>query len=292
MTILLLAALLAAFVSTSPTPRTHEEAPVLQLMSFNIRYGTARDGDDAWLHRKELVFDVLREQPPDVAGLQEALHFQLEEILEAVPGYASVGIGRDDGRASGEYAAILFRPERFDVAESGTFWLSDTPETPGSRHWGNTVVRICTWARFIERSSGRGFYVYNTHLDHHSQEARERGADLLMRRIGARAFQTEPVYITGDLNAGETNAAVVRIKGPADGPTFIDTFRAAHPDEKNAGTFHGFGRAPGPDKIDYIFVQPGTPVLDAQILRTNRDGRYPSDHFPVTARVKLTSSGK
>jgi endonuclease/exonuclease/phosphatase family metal-dependent hydrolase len=256
----------------------------LTVMSFNIRYGTAKDGDNEWTRRRTMVFDLLREQDADLIGLQEALDFQIDEILSAAPSYAVVGVGRDDGAARGEMAAILFRRNRFRVAEAGNFWFSDTPARPASKSWGNNITRICTWARLIDRD-GRGFYHYNVHLDHESQPSRERSTQLLRERIEARAFSNDPVIVTGDFNVGENNPALSSMHGP-----FVDTFRVARPNEQPAGTFTAFefGKLDG-DKIDYVLVPPGTEVLRAEIIRFNRDGRYPSDHFPVIARVRFVS---
>jgi endonuclease/exonuclease/phosphatase family metal-dependent hydrolase len=225
---------------------------------------------------------VIRTEKPDLIGVQEALRFQIDEILAAVPGYASTGVGRDDGAAKGEFSAILFRADRFHVADSGTFWFSDTPETPGSMHWGNRITRICSWARFVDRD-GRVLAHYNLHLDHQSQPSREKSTALLRQRIDARRRPGEPVLVTGDFNAGEQNPALRALIGP-----FVDTFRVTHPDEKAVATFTNFKAAPPDgDKIDYILVEPGTEVLEATIVRTSRDGRFPSDHFPVTAVIRL-----
>jgi endonuclease/exonuclease/phosphatase family metal-dependent hydrolase len=264
----------------------------LAVMSFNIRYGTANDGDNHWTRRREMLFDLLRDEDADLVGLQEALRGQVDEILAAVPAYAAVGVGRDDGRAAGETAAILFRRDRFHVAGAGTFWLSDTPSVPGSRSWGNTITRIATWARFVDHD-GSAFWQFNVHMDHQSQPSRERSARLLVDRIGERAQAVEPVVVTGDFNAGEDNPAIHVLVGAPDAaggalPQFMDTFRVLHPAEPEAGTFNAFtmGTTTGP-KIDYVLVQPGTTVLAASIVRASRDGRYPSDHFPVTARMLL-----
>ena len=264
-------------------------AEPLTVMTFNIRYGTANDGENAWPNRRGFLFDVIREAGADVVGLQEALDFQIDQILEAVPGYAAVGVGRDDGRRAGEHAAILFRVDRVQVDRSGTFWFSDTPDVVASRSWGNAITRIATWARFVGRD-GRAFWHYNVHLDHQSQPSRERSTDLLLRRLAAREPAGEPVVVTGDFNAGESNPAVVNLlPGPPDRPgRLVDTFRVLHPGERTVGTFTGFRRdATGGDKIDYVFVEPATEVLSATILRTSRDGRFPSDHFPVTATVRF-----
>jgi endonuclease/exonuclease/phosphatase family metal-dependent hydrolase len=260
----------------------------LEVMSFNIRYGTAKDGDNHWSLRREQLFDLLRERDADLVGLQEALASQIDEIEAAVPGYAAIGVGRDDGARGGEFTAILYKASRLRVADAGTFWFSDTPAVPASKHWGNTITRICTWARFIDRT-GRGFYLFNLHLDHQSQPSRERSVALLRQRIDARAFPADPVVVTGDFNAGESNPALRALVAKSDAAApFADSYRMRHPEETVVGTFTGFefGKTDG-EKIDYVLVPPGTEVLSAEIIRASRDGRYPSDHFPVEARIRL-----
>jgi endonuclease/exonuclease/phosphatase family metal-dependent hydrolase len=278
-----LSAVLLVLTAARPAPAQPAlpSASPVTVMSFNIRYGTAPDGDNHWTKRREQLFALLREQQPDLLGLQEALHHQIEEILAAVPGYGYVGIGRTDGRRAGEYAAILYRATRLQPRRSDTFWLSETPAVVGSRTWGNTIERICTWAYFEDRE-GPSFYAYNVHFDHQSQSSRERSSALLLERIAARA-PAAPVVVMGDFNAGEQNPAITLLAA-----VLRDTFRVLHPDAAPAGTFNGFelGRTGG-DKIDYVFVLPGIEVLEAAIVRASRDGRYPSDHFPVTARVRV-----
>lgn len=258
----------------------------LQVTSFNIRYGTANDGENRWPLRRDLLIDVLRTEDADLIGVQEALHGQIVEITSAVPAYGVIGVGRDDGKTRGEYAAILYRRDRFHVAESGTFWFSDTPSVVASRSWGNSITRICTWARLVDRQ-GDAFWVFNVHLDHQSQPSRERSTALLAERIRARGVASEPVIVTGDFNVGEANPALATLVA-GDSAPLVDTFRVRHPEATEVGTFTGFdpARTTG-DKIDYVLVTPGVKVLDAQILRTARDGRLPSDHFPVTARLRL-----
>jgi endonuclease/exonuclease/phosphatase family metal-dependent hydrolase len=272
--------LLSLLFSQAPAPQPAAAAP-LTVMSFNIRYGTANDGDNHWLKRREQLFALLREQQADVVGLQEALHGQIEEILTAVPGYDYVGVGRSDGRQAGEYAAILYRTARLEARRSDTFWFSDTPGVVKSTSWGNQIERICTWAYFEDRE-GPAFYLYNVHLDHLSQPSRERSAALLLERIRARDPKA-PMVVTGDFNAGETNPAAQAML-----TAFKDSFRILHPDAREVGTFNGFtyGQTGG-EKIDFVFVEPGAEVLTAEIVRSSSDGRYPSDHFPVTARVRL-----
>ena len=286
----LLAALACvAWLRAQGSPAPVQSREPLTVMSFNIRYGTANDGDDHWTRRREFLFDVVRDANADLVGLQEALDAQIQELLQALPQYGVVGVGRDDGRTRGEYAAILYRRDRFRVSDAGTFWFSDTPEVVASRSWGNTITRICTWARFVDRD-GRAFWHYNLHLDHQSQPSRERSASLLAERVSTRRSTNEPAILTGDFNAGETNPAVTRLttSQPGVAAPFVDTFRVRHPNESTVGTFTGFkfGQTSG-DKIDYVLVQPGTEVIDATIIRTSRNDRYPSDHFPVVAKVVL-----
>lgn len=260
----------------------------VDILSFNIRYGTADDGVNAWPHRKELVYDVIRRQDSDFVGLQEALRFQIDVIRDAVPGYGEVGVGRDDGREAGEYSAILYKTSRWRAADSGTIWLSDTPDAPGSMSWGNEITRILTWGRFIERQTGRALWVFNTHFDHVSQPSREKSAELLASRIADRAT-ADPVVVTGDFNAGERNPAILHLTGEVGAAPvrLVDTFRVLHPESQAVGTGGGFeGRRDGP-KIDYVFVEPETRVRRAEIIRDSRDGRYPSDHFPVYAEIAL-----
>ena len=269
----------------------------LRVMSFNIRYGTANDAENHWKNRREMVFDVFRNHRPDIVGLQEALNFQIAEIRKALAKYGQIGVAREDGKTEGEYSAILYRLDRFDVDESGTFWFSDTPEVPGSSHWGNACVRICTWARFLEKKSDRAFYIFNLHLDHVSQPSREKSAVLLAQRVHRRKH-AEPFVVTGDFNTGESNPVVMYLKGKtslsgqnereSNNPvTMVDTFRVLHPDAKDVRTAHGFRGNRKGNKIDYVFTPPSVKVLEAQILYDNIDGRYPSDHFPVTATLLL-----
>ncbi|MBN2137018.1 MAG: endonuclease/exonuclease/phosphatase family protein [Sedimentisphaerales bacterium] len=274
-----------------------EKAGDVNVMSFNIRYGTANDGQNSWNNRREIVFGVIRKYSPDIVGLQEALNFQIEQIRKAAPGYAMIGVGREDGKTKGEYSAILYRKSRFEVEKSGTFWLSDTPEVPGSITWGNACTRICTWARFVEKDTGRAFYHFNLHLDHISQPSREKSMLLLVERIKARRH-ADPFVVTGDFNAGERNKAILFLKAKTtlEGPNgnqvgnsipMVDTFRVVQPDAKRVATFNRFKGGDAGSKIDYILTTADIKVLDAQIIRDNTDGRYPSDHFPVTARLAI-----
>lgn len=280
--------LLAACGAPEVAFRSSTGETIVDVLSFNIRYGTADDGPNSWPHRERLVRDVLRRQDSDFVGLQEALRFQIDAIRGSLPEYDEVGAGRDDGKEAGEYAAILYRWDRWYPTDSGTRWLSDTPEVPGSMTWGNEITRIVTWARFVEKATGRAVWLFNTHFDHVSQPSRERSAEMLASLIANRRTG-DPVIVTGDFNAGEDNPAIRYLKNANNlSPvTLVDTFRVLHPETQAVGTGGGFeGRRDGP-KIDYVFVEPDARVLEAGITHDNESGRYPSDHFPVHAEVAL-----
>jgi len=216
---------------------------------------------------------------PAAVGMQELLPFQREAFLAACPGYDAVGRGREaDG--SGEQSAILFLRARLELLETGNFWLSETPEIAGSKSWDSSLPRMCTWARFRDRATGKVLFVFNTHLDHRGELARQRGARLIMERIETRESEG-PVVLTGDLNAVPDSPPLLELA------PLTDAWRAAHPGEPDIGTFHGFhGGTDGP-RIDYILVTPDVKVIGAKVLAEGRDGRYPSDHHPVNALLSL-----
>lgn len=257
----------------------------LRVMSFNIRYGTANDGANSWPQRREQLLDVIRDYGPGVLGVQEALKFQLDHIRQAFPWLGQIGVGRKDGVEAGEYSAILYDQRRLSVQDSGTFWLSETPNVPGSTSWGNNITRIATWARLRESGTGREFVVLNTHWDHESQNAREKSAAQIVTWLERHAA-SHPVIVMGDFNSGEQNPAFRALIAP-DGRNvpLRDTFRAVHPEATAVGTFHAFNGKRDGEKIDAVLVSPGWRVLDAAIVTTNDNARYPSDHFPVTATL-------
>jgi endonuclease/exonuclease/phosphatase family metal-dependent hydrolase len=288
-------------VGPAATEKALKSGLELKVMTFNIRYGTADDGENRWENRRQMIINVLHDNKPDVVGLQEALDFQLREIRHELAEYGQIGVAREDGKTKGEYCAILYRQDRLEVNESGTFWFSDTPDVPGSSHWGNANVRICTWARFVEKKSGGAFYLYNLHLDHASQVSREKSVVLLSRRIRDRKHP-DAFIITGDFNSGESNPAILYLKGKtafgkgadkAGNPLpLVDSFRVLYPDANDVGTFNEFAGHRKGEKIDYIFTAADVQVVETQIIHAESNGRYPSDHFPVTALLRLPSAPK
>lgn len=270
----------------------------LRLATFNLRYENGGDpASRSWSQRIAKAVRVTRGMAPDVMGVQEGLHGQVADLRVSLPDFGFHGIGRDDGRRTGEYSGIFFRRDRFepDVSERGTFWLSATPEKPGSKTWGNEIPRVVTWLRLVDRATGRGFYVFNTHWDHRHQGSRVKAAELIAERIDARTHAGDPVVLMGDFNAVESNPAVAYLAGSAvrlDGKTkrwaggLRETFLAIHPPKTHRRTLHLWsGSLEGPWKIDHILVSKSARVLEAEVLRD--DPPFVSDHFPVTARVEF-----
>ena len=262
-----------------------QDSSDLRVMSFNIRNSHARD----WEARKGLVYEVIRDYAPDVLGLQEANSFHLKELSNEFPEYGQVGEGSMGG-SKGQHSAILFLEERFKLTDSGSFWLSKTPTQP-SKSWRSAHHRICTWAELLVRETDRTLYIYNTHMDDGSREARENGTRMIMEHIQGEV-QTTPFVFMGDFNAPEDSEVLKIIKGNSESRQnlriqMVDSFRVLYPDRENVGTYNGFTGQSDGSKIDYIMVRPSMKVIEASILQTSREGRYPSDHFPVTAQVSL-----
>lgn len=280
----------AVVAVTLPALAVAQPAPV-RVMSFNIRYGTANDGAHAWPARRAAVIGTIADHAPHLLGVQEALRFQLDELGAALGRYREIGVGRDDGRTAGEYAAILVDTARFSVVASGTFWLSDTPDVPGSMHWGNRITRITTWARIVDRALGDTVRVYNAHWDHESQPSRERSAALMLARIARDGSPDDRVVVMGDFNAGESNPAFRALLSDPQVP-LVDAHRLFGPDGAWGGTFHGFKGGTAGDKIDAILIRRNDWRLagDAGVDRRQWGPLWASDHYAVW--VSLSPVGR
>lgn len=272
-----LAALLLAAACGAPqeSAATAPDAP-FRVLTFNVRYGTADDGPDAWPLRQERLARAILDAAPEILGVQEALDFQVAWLEKLLPQHRRVGGGREaDG--GGEHAALFVDARRFDVLDAGDFWLSETPDLRGSVGWDAALPRIVTWARLRVRASGRELTVWNAHFDHRGATARLRSAELIAARVGAAAG---PQLVLGDFNAGEASAPLAALRAAG----LRDTFREAHPAAAAAGTFHGFAGGTAGDKIDFVLAGAGLRTFDAAILSAAAaDGRWPSDHHPVFA---------
>ena len=252
----------------------------LRIMSFNIRLPAESDGVDYWETRKPLAVRMLREQQPDVIGLQELVRAQADYLARELPQYAWFGRGREaDG--GGEHMGVFYRKDRLKVIESGDFWLSDTPDVAGSITWGHPHPRMVTWALFEQRSDGRRFYLFNTHLPYRDEDeaARLKGAQAIARHL-ATLPDDVPVVLTGDFNTTPDSDAHAVLAG-----TLQDAWTTAPRVEGIDATFHGFtGKADR--RIDWIFVR-GAQLESITSVTTRWNNRYPSDHFPLVATLRL-----
>jgi endonuclease/exonuclease/phosphatase family metal-dependent hydrolase len=252
----------------------------MKIMSFNIRNANANDGDNAWPKRSELFFKTIRTYSPDLLGMQEVVQRQLEATQAALPEYDHVGVAREDGKQQGEYAPIFYRRDRFEMAETGTWWLSPTPEKVASVGWDAALTRIATWARLNDKLSGDSILVVNTHFDHVGEIARHESAKLLRSKL---KDQTGKVIVTGDFNCSDGSDPINTM---LEGGFFTDTFRAVHAEPTdNEASFHGFDGTIEGKRIDFIFTH-GFETTAATIDRTREGKRCPSDHDAVTATVK------
>lgn len=256
----------------------------VRVLSFNIRYNNANDGADAWPNRKEAVAKLIQETA-DLTGLQEAKPDQRAWLIEKLPEFGFIGIGREPGDRD-ESVPIAYRKDRFEVLSSGTFWLSDTPEKPGSKAWNTSLPRICTWARLKDLKAGKTLWFYNVHLDHQSAEARKGGLSLVGDRMAARAEKSEPAILLGDFNSGPTDPPIATFTTRKDA-TWISTYTALNVPAE--GTFHGFTNQIGKGAIDFIFIEKDRwQVRSGSVLKTTYRGvdgkdRFVSDHFPIAA---------
>ena len=287
----LASALLAAVLLLACAPagaQQAQDAPPLTVMTFNVRWaGDARP--NAWRDRRPVMRELIQRANPDVFGTQEGLNGQLGDMAADLPAYRWIGLGRDGG-SRGEFMAVFYRADRLEPLEYDHFWLSDTPATMGSRSWGNNYTRMVTWVRFRDRRSGRQFVFINTHLDHEVQEAREKAAELILQR--ARAWDASvPVLLVGDFNADAGANRVYDLLTGASGG-FTDSWRALGLAD-TLGTFHdfkGLRAARTSRRIDWILTRGPVTALSSAILTYQRNGQYPSDHFPVVARVRISAA--
>ncbi len=261
----------------------------LRVTCFNIRYMNEKDGPDRWTARRDIFFEALTKGDPDLIGLQEVLHAQAEEIRAKLKGHDFVGVGRDDGKQAGEYVPILFKRDRFQKRDEGHFWLSETPEVVGSKGWDAQLPRIASWVKLADKQNdNRPLLFINAHFDHRGQTARQESAKLLRKKAEELA-PSMPVIITGDFNTiedGPAYASLVKPEGDR-APKLIDSYRAMHPQRSpEESTFSGFKGVRIGSRIDWILHTPDWRTLSAEIDTMNKDGRYPSDHYPVRAELK------
>lgn len=277
---------LAIFVAAALSASAADQP--LQVMTWNIRYDNAGDGENRWRNRKDWVAEIVLREKIDFAGFQEVLAGQYQDLQARLPEMSSHGVGRDDGKTAGEMVPIFYRKSRFEQLDQGTFWLSTTPENPGSKGWDAALPRIATWLKLKDRETKQTFFVLNAHFDHRGNEARRQSAALIVKQIREQ-FAAHPVIFLGDLNSLPDSAVYKTLIGEGDSgkPALRDAY--VHAKEKTGpdSTWNGFQKiAPG-NRIDYLFTTHHIGIEQLQTLTDQRDGKFPSDHLPVVGRLSL-----
>lgn len=274
-------ATLAALCLALPVAATQAQVP-FQAATYNLRLNLEEDGANAWPRRAAAVKALIRYHEFDLLGTQEGLPEQIDE-LAAMPGWAYVGVGRDDGRRQGEHAAIFFRTARFQLLAHGDFWLSETPGKPSIGWDGRCCRRIASWVQLKDLRTGQRFHVFNAHFDHEGVQARRESARLMLRKVREIAG-TEPVLCMGDFNTTPDTEPIRQFASVLRDSRAVSETPPYGPE----GTFNGFRMdAPLQDRIDYVFVSPRWRVLRYGVLSDSHLGRFPSDHHPVAVRLQL-----
>lgn len=263
----------------------------LTIMTFNLRYPEIKDGSNYWPERIDRAASVIEKHHPMLIGTQEGYHSMLKDLETRLKEYDWVGQGRF-GEHENEHNAIFYNRDELIMQDNGQFWLSETPELKASVSWGSAFPRICTWTCFLHRKSGHSFYFYNTHLDHHSQEAKDRGIQVIGEHIAKqRALDGLPVLLAGDFNSYPDEFPIRFLRGEieTDGKKSDLTDAYSRIKGKPGLTAHDFKGGDDGEPIDYIFASAEFEWLSVQVERCQVNGGYPSDHYPVVARTRLLS---
>ena len=261
----------------------------LKIMSSNIRMATENDGINYWNFRRDWFNEMVKFEDIDVFGAQEVLYSQLEDMQNALDEYAHIGVGRRGG-TEGEFSPIFYKKDAFEVLDSGTLWLSETPEVVGSKGWDAALPRIVTWAKFRRKNDQKLFFFFNTHFDHVGTEARKQSATLIRNIIAEKITKGTPVFVTGDFNVPPSSEAYqTMISDEGESLKLLDTKLNA---EKKYGpkyTFNGFQLEPNQDRdrIDYVFYQGDVSIKSYQVLDAQRGPKFISDHFPVIVKAQM-----
>ena len=253
----------------------------IKVISYNIRCGVnpGQDGENNWEYRKQASINMINDEKPTIFGLQEALPPHLEYLKEQLPQYASYGIARDDGKTEGEYMTIYYLKDEVELLDCGTFWLSETPETP-SMGWDAACKRTCTWAKMRMKRSGKEFAYLNTHLDHVGKVAQREGLALMMKRASEIVPDGMPVFVTADFNCVTSDPIFEPIKA------VMKDARETAPQTDRRATFNGW-KPNATAVIDHIFYRGAEPKSFRVLCDKNYGAPYISDHYPVVLEAEF-----
>ena len=273
-----IALLLLAAVMVLPMNAANKEKKdenTLKVMSYNIRLGSANDGTNSWGLRYPATAEMIKDQMPDIFGVQEALASQIRFIEDNFVDYKSVGVGREDGKKDGEHMSIFWNKKTVSLLKWGTFWLSETPEKP-SMGWDAACKRTATWALMKCKKTGKKFYYVNTHLDHKGVEAQKNGLKLIVDRIDDINPEGYPMILTGDFNITPDNPNLVELDSK------MQSVRKVAEKTDNHDTFNGWGKGKG--IIDYIYASGFSAYPEYQtVTKRYADRKFVSDHYPICA---------
>ena len=276
--ILFALAAVAAFAVAGCTSVAGEQD--IRVISYNIRYMNDKDGDNSWKFRKQASINMVNEEQPTVFGLQEAVKAQVDFLQENLPDYAYYGVGRNDGKESGEFMAIFYKKEAVELLDHGTFWLAATPDTP-TKGWDGQCFRTCTWTIFKCKDTGKQFAFLNTHLDHKGKMAQQEGMKTIVKKIGELVPKDMPVFLSGDFNTRTDNPIYEPLKA------IMADSRELATETDHRGTYTGWKVRETPVVVDHIFVR-GVEVDKFQVLcDKNYGAEYISDHYPVLSVVRF-----
>lgn len=269
---------------------SYGEGIKLKVLTLNIRYDNPADAPNDWPSRKDFVLSFIEGEEPDIFGLQEALWSQYHFLDSALTGYKSIGAGRDDGRFKGEMTPVFYCKDRFRAINTGTFWLSETPDVPGSKGWGAVLPRIVSWVELEEIASDKSFFFFNTHYSHMSDSARIMSSKIILQEV-KKIAGNNPFVLTGDFNMLPGSQAYVTLTEDEREEAFIiDTYLISETEPSGlAYTFNGFRNREGEGRIDHIFVSSDARVLSHETEGPRQGELFISDHWPVVAMVILPS---
>lgn len=250
----------------------------LKVMTFNIRLDAPSDSLNNWKYRKDNVCKMITYYQPDLLGMQEVCHNQMEDLKQGLPQYTALGVGRDDGKEAGEYCPIFFNSQRFSLIKYGNFALSEHPDSIGVRGWDASYNRITTWAILEEKSNGSKMIFFNTHLDNDGKVARDKSVHLILDKIKEIAPDMQAI-ITGDFNCTPDEAPLNTLEKGG----MQNTSKTASVTYGPSWSFHDFGRLPQNERVllDYIFVTKGAQVDRYRVIQDTPDNGFLSDHDPV-----------
>jgi len=256
----------------------------ISMMTYNVRYGLADDGENSWELRKEFLASQINSHNPDFIGTQEGLPFQIEYINSHLPKHEFIGKSRD-GDGKGEYSAIFYNQEKFKLVEQHTFWLSTTPSKV-SKGWDAAYPRICTYGLFKDIKTNKKFWIINTHLDHIGTKAREQSVIMILKKIKEINIKNYPLIFMGDLNAEPDSKPISILKEQLSDSKEVSLVKPSGP----IGTFNAFQyNEPVTRRIDYIFISKNNTikVSNYAVLSDVKDSKYPSDHLPVYVELTI-----